>query len=66
MISIETKILKAIETNKLNPEILGERKWYNYFIFVTELVWSRNIHDGYQIEVYTNNSKREFLAIVKI
>lgn len=66
MISIQTKILKAIETNKLKPEILGERKWYNYFICITELVWSRNMHDGYQIEVYTDYSKREFLASVKI
>ncbi len=47
MISIETKILKAIETNKLNPEILGERNWYNYFIRITELSWNRNFHDGY-------------------
>jgi hypothetical protein len=32
MKSIEEKIKYAIENNKLNPEILGERKWYNYFI----------------------------------
>ena len=25
MISVENKILKALKTNKLNPEILGER-----------------------------------------
>jgi hypothetical protein len=50
---IEEKIKRAIETNKLNPEILGERKWYNYFIRVTELVWARNFYDGYKIEVYT-------------
>jgi hypothetical protein len=66
MISIETKILKAIETNKLNPEIIGERYWYNYFICVTELVWARNMHDGYQIEVYIDYSKREFLGTIKI
>jgi hypothetical protein len=66
MISIELKIKRAIETNKLNPEILGERNWYNYFIYVIELVWSRNNYDGYQIEVYTDNSKREHLATVII
>ncbi|ELY1991870.1 hypothetical protein SL054_001203 [Flavobacterium psychrophilum] len=53
MNKIETKKLKAIQTNKLNSEILGKTKWYNYFIRVTELVWSRNFHDGYLIEVYT-------------
>lgn len=66
MISLEDKILKAINTNKLNPEILGERNWYNYFIRVTELVWTRNNYDGYLIEVYTDNSKRDHLATVKI
>lgn len=66
MISLEDKILKAINTNKLNLEILGERNWYNYFIRVTELVWTRNNYDGYLIEVYTDNSKRDHLATVKI
>lgn len=36
MTKIETKIKKAIQTNKLNPEILGERKWYSYFIRTSE------------------------------
>lgn len=53
MNDIETKIKTAIENNKLNPQILGERKWYNYFIRTSELVWCRNLYDGYQIEVYT-------------
>jgi len=53
MINIETKIRKAIETNKLNPEIIGERNWYKYFIRVTELAWARNLHDGYKIEIYS-------------
>lgn len=51
--TIEQKILRAIEMNRLNPEILGERKWYRYFIRTTQLVWARNLRDGYQIEVYT-------------
>ena len=66
MISVENKILKALKTNKLNPEILGERIWSNYFIRVTELVWARNNYDGYQIDVFTDNSKREHLVTVKI
>ena len=66
MISVENKILKALKTNKLNPEILGERIWFNYFIRVTELVWARNNYDGYQIDVFTDNSNREHLVTVKI
>ncbi|HEX8575124.1 MAG TPA: hypothetical protein VF677_02415 [Flavobacterium sp.] len=49
---LEAKIKKAIKTNKLNPEILGERRWYSYFIRSTELIWSTNLHSGYLIEVY--------------
>ena len=52
IMNIEDKIKKAIESNKLSLNILGERQWYNYFIRVSELVWSRNLVDGYQIEVY--------------
>lgn len=63
--NLEQKILNAIKTNKLNPEILGERKWYHYFIRITELVWSRNNHDGYLIEVYTEKWG-EHLASVTI
>ena len=66
MISIENKVIKAINTNKLNPEILGERYWYNYFINFSELIWERNNYDGYQIEVYSDNSKRDHLATSKI
>lgn len=53
MKNLQSKILNALKTYKLNPEILGERNWYNYFIRITELSWSRNFHDGYLIEVYT-------------
>lgn len=66
MISLETKILNAIKSNKLNLKILGERNWYNYFIRVTELVWARNNYDGYQIDIYTDDSKREHLVTIKL
>jgi hypothetical protein len=62
---IEEKIKRAIETNKLNLKILGERYWYNYFIRTTELVWSRNLHDGYKIEVYIEKYS-EHLATITI
>ena len=61
---IATKIRKAINNNKLNPEILGERKWYNYFIVVTELVWARNNHDGYQIEFYSEQYGNHLSTII--
>jgi len=60
---IEEKIKRAIETNKLNPKILGERRWYSYFIRVTELVWARNFHDGYKIEVYTEKYGNHLVTV---
>ncbi len=58
---LEQKILKAIENNKLNPNIFGERHWYNYFIKVEGLVWARNLCDGYLIHVYSDGYKSEHL-----
>jgi hypothetical protein len=65
MKTIEEKVKQAVETNKLNPEILGERSWYNYFIRTTELIWARNFYDGYKIEVYTEKHG-EYLATVTV
>jgi hypothetical protein len=64
MISVENKILKALKTNKLNPEILGERNWYNYFIRVTELFWKNNYFDGYKIEVYDEKYGNHLTTII--
>ena len=64
MRAIEEKIKRAIETNKL-AEKLGERNWYGYFIRITALVWARNLHDGYKIEVYTEKYG-EHLTTIKI
>ena len=66
MTNLQSKILTALKTNKLNPKILGERNWYNYFIRITELTWGRNNFDGYQIEIYTDSSKAEHLVTIKI
>ncbi|MDR0829756.1 MAG: hypothetical protein LBN95_06560 [Prevotellaceae bacterium] len=48
------KILKALETNKLNPNrYFGNGKhWYNYHLVATELVWARNFCDGYNLDFY--------------
>jgi hypothetical protein len=64
MTNIETKIRKALETNKLNPEILGERTWYKYFIRVTELTWASNMRDGYKIEIYSEKYGKYLATIV--
>lgn len=63
MNSLESKILKSLENNKLNPEILGERNWFNYFIRITELVWSRNNYEGYKIEVYNEKYGQHLTTI---
>jgi hypothetical protein len=60
--TVETKILKAITTNKLNLKVLVERMCYNYFICVTELEWGRNFHDGYLIEVYDEKYGDHFIS----
>jgi hypothetical protein len=62
MSKLQTKVLTALKTNKLNPTILGERKCYNYFIRVADLVWARNLVDGYFIDVYSDEYKREHIA----
>lgn len=62
--NIQDKIKKALKTNKLNPNILGERNWYNYFIRTTELVWNRNFHDGYQIEVYSKQYGKHLTTVI--
>ncbi|WP_281227077.1 hypothetical protein [Flavobacterium aquiphilum] len=66
MNKIEAKIREALKSNKLNPEILGERKWCTYFISVNKLVWSRNLWDGYEIHVYSDEYKTLHLATFKI
>ena len=62
MSKLQTKILTALKTNKLNPTKLGERKWYKYFISINELVWARNFIDGYLIHIYSDEFKTEHLA----
>ncbi len=62
MQNLQTKILNALITNKFNPTILGERKWYNYFISIDEFVWARNFIDGYLIHIFTDEYKSEHLA----
>ena len=62
MSKLQTKILTALKTNKLNPTKLGERKWYKYFISINELVWARNFVDGYSIDIYSDDYKTKHLA----
>ena len=66
MTKLQTKILNALKTNKLNLNKLGERNWYNYFISVDELVWARNFIDGYLVQIYSDRYKSEHLATYKL
>lgn len=56
MNSIENKILKVINNNKLSLRKEGERDWFKFRIRITFLHWSRNLFDGYKIEVYDKSS----------
>lgn len=66
MSNIQTKISNALKTNKFNPIKTGERKWYDYFLSIEELVWSRNFIDGFLIHVYSDEFKTEHLATYTI
>jgi hypothetical protein len=62
MNKLQPKILNALKTKKFNPNKLGERKWYNYFLSIDKLVWARNFVDGYLIHIYSDEYKSEHLA----
>ena len=62
MHNLQSKILKVLKNNKLNPTNTGKRKWYDYFISVDEFVWARNFIDGYLIHIYSDKYKSEHLA----
>ncbi len=61
--SLPQKILSAIDLGrlKLTP---WKRSWYSYVLDIQELVWSRNLVDGYDIHVY--DSDMSHLATVHI
>lgn len=50
--TVKEKIHNAICCQRLSLKNEGERQWYTYKIRITKLFWSRNLYDGYQIEVY--------------
>ena len=53
--NIETKIKNAVENGRLKL-VEGIRNWYNYTLSITEMVWARNLFDGYQIHVYKKDT----------
>ncbi len=56
-IDIETKILRAIGNNSFKLQS-GKRDWYQYSVIISELIWARNNHDGYLIDVYDKSSEQ--------
>jgi len=61
---MEEKIKRAIESGRLNLQKTGKMEWNQFFIRITELVWSRNLHDGYKIEVYDNYQRNHLGTVV--
>ncbi len=53
--NLKNKIIKAVNNNKLKL-IEGTRSWYSYSISITEMVWTRNLFDGYQIDIYDKDT----------
>ncbi|MBC6427023.1 MAG: hypothetical protein GDA51_11290 [Ekhidna sp.] len=64
MKNIKEKIVNAISNKKLNIDQEGERFWYNYKIRITKLYWTRNLFDGYQIEVYDKYSNKHLETLI--
>ena len=52
---IAATIAAAVEKGSLALKE-GSKNWHGYRLNITGLTWSRNFQDGYQIEVYKNNT----------
>lgn len=63
--NIKYKVITAIENNKLRLKN-GDRNWYQYYISVRELTWARNNHDGFVIDVYSDEYKSSHLVTVLV
>ncbi len=57
-------ILKAINNGRLSLKNEGERFWYKYKLRITILHWSRNLFDGYQIEVFDKKTNFHLDTVV--
>ncbi|MBU8901499.1 MAG: hypothetical protein KOO69_02040 [Victivallales bacterium] len=62
--NIEDKIRVAIGNKQLKL-VADRRKWRKYYISIVELVWARNLWDGYEINIYTEEYGRH-LGTVKV
>jgi len=60
---LEEKIHKAINGNRLKL-VEGEKYWYNYFLSIQELVWIRNHHDGYLIDIFDKDKTTHLLRMI--
>ena len=50
--NLKDRIINAITIQKLSLNNEGVKYWYKYKLRITKLFWSRNIFDGYLIEIY--------------
>ena len=60
---IENKIKKAVRNKQLKL-VAGKRKWRNFHITIVELVWGRNLWDGYEIHVYTEEYGQHLVTVI--
>jgi hypothetical protein len=59
--TLEEKLRYAVENRKLNYEkYFGKGcKWYHYYLEILELVWAKDLRDGYKIHVYGSENRKE-------
>ena len=64
--SLEKYIFRAIELKTLNLRV-GKRTWRKFTVNIRELVWARNMRDGYMIDLFFVNKKNNeiFLETVE-
>lgn len=60
---LQKYIERAVDKNQLKLEG-GERYWRKYFIHIVELVWARNLWNGYEIHVYDGKDKRHLGSVM--
>ncbi len=61
---LQEKLTKAIDNGKLSLKFEGEKYWFNYKLRITILFWSRNLFDGYQIEVFDKKTDQHLETIL--
>lgn len=51
---LKQKILNAIDNDRLKL-IEWKKNWYKYIVSIQKLVWTRNLRDGYNIDIFDSS-----------